>query len=74
MPRVEFDLTRKPYGRHQEPKVIAADNMPKADVMTDAQFDALYESIKAGLGDKWRNTESFPCREKAQREREAAGR
>jgi hypothetical protein len=53
MPRIGFDLTRRPYGHQQQPAVIRADNMPKAEQMTWDQFDAMYLAIKAELGDDW---------------------
>jgi hypothetical protein len=51
MPRVEFDLTRKPYGHWQAPAVIPS--MTKAETMSDEEFEKRYEAIKAELGEQW---------------------
>lgn len=73
--RVGFDLTRKRYGHQQKPAVIKRDDDKFiAGVMTDEQFDVMYDKIKAELGEKWMNTDSFPCRDKVRREAEHAER
>jgi hypothetical protein len=49
----EFSLHGKTYGHSQLPAVIPAESMPKAQTMSDMQFDSLYLEIKRDLGAKW---------------------